>query len=158
MCEVEYAGGVRQVETDGEAGQVGQRVAEGGEFPVQQQWLAASGADEVARLEVVVQQLGFRVRVRGVEFAAEGCCGRGEVGGGGCVGVEPVMQAVAPVAVARGSGEPSGVGAWDAVNDGQGGYKAVQELAGGHGLGVDRALRGPRRCGLRVGPQVTRAI
>ncbi|UVT13656.1 hypothetical protein OG853_00390 [Streptomyces cellulosae] len=32
------------------------------------------------------------------------------------------------------------------------------ERAGGHGLGVDRALRGPRRCGLRVGPQVTRAI
>ena len=112
VCEVEYAGGVRQVETDGEAGQVGQRVAEGGEFPVQQQWLAASGADEVARLEVVVQQLEFRVRVRGVEFAAEGCCGRGEVGGGGCVGVEPVMQVVAPVAVARGSGEPSGVRAW----------------------------------------------
>lgn len=36
VCEVEYAGGVRQVETDGEAGQVGQRVAEGGDFPIQQ--------------------------------------------------------------------------------------------------------------------------
>lgn len=59
--------GVGKLKADGEAGEVGEVVAEGGEFPVEQEAGAVGLADEVAGLQVVVEEARLDVGREGVE-------------------------------------------------------------------------------------------
>jgi len=74
------------VQAGGESGEVGQGVAERGEFPVQEEVCAVGLDHEVDRLEIVVQPPGLDGEVGGIELAVQGHGFGGQVGCGCGVG------------------------------------------------------------------------
>lgn len=151
LDESECLGRIGQLQADCEAREVRERVAERGEFPVQEQ--SSGYPQEVADLQVVVKQSGLNINVHDVEFAVEDDCGSSEVWCRSRIGVQPVVEVATPGRVPSGPGKTASVGAGDAMDGGQGFGDFFQERLGGYGCGVDCCLRSPRRLCLRVGAQ-----